>query len=69
MILSGKLYRYLAVLNDQVLARLEVMTRQMQRNEGVNEKMKAQDQMIWVGRINSIRQRAEEIVVNELIFL
>lgn len=69
MILSGKLYRYLAVLNDQVLARLEVMTRQMQRNEGVNEKMKAQDQMIWVGRINSIRQRAVEIVVNELIFL
>ena len=46
---------------DQVLARLEVMTRQMQRNEGVNEKMKAQDQMIWVGRINSIRQRAEEL--------
>ena len=45
-----------------------MMIRQMQRSEGVNEKMKAQNQMIWIRRINNIRQRAEEIVVNELIF-
>ena len=45
-----------------------MMIRQMQHSEGVNEKMKAQNQMIWIRRINNIRQRAEEIVVNELIF-
>lgn len=67
-ILSGRLYRYLADLNDQAQARLEVIIRQMQSSEGVDEKMKAMDQMLWVGRMNNIRQRAEEIVVSELVF-
>lgn len=69
LILSGKLYRHLAELNDQAQARLEVIIRQMQRSEGVDEKMKAQDQMLWVGRMNSIRDRAEEIILAELIFI
>ena len=68
LILSGKLYRHLAELNDQAQARLEVIIRQMQRSEGVDERMKAQDQMLWVGRMNSIRERAEEIILAELIF-
>ena len=68
LILSGRLYRYLADLNDQAQARLEVIIRQMQSSEGVDEKMKAMDQMLWVGRMNNIRQRAEEIVVSELVF-
>lgn len=69
LILSGKLYRHLAELNDQAQAQLEVIIRQMQRSEGVDEKMKAQDQMLWVGRMNSIRERAEEIILAELIFI
>lgn len=69
LILSGKLYRHLAELNDQAQARLEVIVRQMQRSEGVDEKMKAQDQMLWIGRMNSIRERAEEIILAELIFI
>ena len=69
LILSGKLYRHLAELNDQAQARLEVIIRQMQRSEGVDERMKAQDQMLWVGRMNSIRERAEEIILAELIFI
>ncbi len=69
LILSGKLYRHLAELNDQAQARLEVIIRQMQRSEGVDEKMKAQDQLLWVGRMNSIRERAEEIILAELIFI
>ena len=69
LILSGKLYRPLAELNDQAQARLEVIVRQMQRSEGVDEKMKAQDQMLWIGRMNSIRERAEEIILAELIFI
>ena len=54
LILSGKLYRHLAELNDQAQARLEVIIRQMQRSEGVDERMKAQDQMLWVGKIRKL---------------
>ena len=66
---SGRLYRHLAELNDQAQARLEVIIHQMQHSEGVDERMKAQDQMLWVGRMNSIRNRAEEIILAELIFI
>ncbi len=69
LILSGRLYRHLAELNDQAQARLEVIIHQMQHSEGVDERMKAQDQMLWVGRMNSIRNRAEEIILAELIFI
>ena len=69
LILSGRLYRQLAELNDQAQARLEAIIRQMQHNEGLDEKMKAQDPMLWVGRMNSIRERAEEIILAELIFI
>ena len=69
LMLSGKLYRHLAELNDQAQARLEVIIRQMQRSEGVDERMKALDQMLRVGRMNSIRDRAEEIILAELIFI
>lgn len=69
LILSGRLYRDLADLNEQAQARLEVIIQQMQRSEGVDERMKAQDQMLWVGRMNSIRERAEEIILAELIFI
>ena len=69
LILSGRLYRDLADLNEQAQARLEVIIQQMQLSEGVYERMKAQDQMLWVGRMNSIRNRAEEIILAELIFI
>ena len=69
LILSGTLYQTLAELNEQAQARLEVIIRQMQCSEGVDERMKAQDQMLWVGRMNSIRNRAEEIILAELIFI
>ena len=68
LILSGKLYRHLAELNDQAQARLEVIIQQMQRSEGVDERMKAQDQMLWAGRMNGIRQKAEEIILIKLIY-
>ncbi len=69
LILSGKLYQTLAELNTQAQARLELIIQQMQHSEGVDERMKAQDQMLWVGRMNSIRERAEEIILAELIFI
>ena len=69
LILSGRLYRDLAELNDQAQARLEVIIWQMQHSEGVDERMKAQDQMLWVRKMNSIRERAEETILAELIFI
>lgn len=66
--LSGDLWTYLADLNEQAQSHLELIIEQMKAAEGVTENMKATDQMAWVGAMNSIRNRAEEIVTNELIY-
>lgn len=68
LILSGKLHCCLADPNEQAQARLELVIRQMKEAEGINERMKADDQMEWVRRMNSIQHRAEEIVLSELIY-
>ena len=47
---------------------MELLTRQMAKQEGVTEALKASDQMEWVRRTNSIRNRAEEIVLHELVY-
>ena len=65
--LSGTLWTYLADLNEQAQARLLLITAQMQEAEGVDEDLKRSDQMEWIRRMNSIRSRAEEIVLHELI--
>ena len=61
--LSGELWIYLADLNEQAQTRLEVIVEQMKAAEGVTEDLKAADQMAWVGAMNGIRNRAEEIVL------
>ena len=66
--LSGKLWTYLADLNEQVQNRLEVTIEQMKTAEGVTESMKQHDQMAWVGAMNSICNRAEEIILREMIY-
>ena len=66
--LSGKLWTYLADLNEQAQSRLELIIEQMKATEGVTECMKQHDQMAWVGAMNSIRNRAEEIVLREMIY-
>ena len=68
LLLSGKLWTYLADLNQQAQDRLERMIDQMKTAEGVTEELKAADPMTWVGAMNSIRNRAEEIVLRELIY-
>ena len=68
LILSGRLNHCLADKNKQVHSRLDVIIRQMQSSEGVDRKMKAQDQMLWAGRMNGIRQKAEEIILIKLIY-
>ncbi len=66
--LSGELWTYLADLNEQALTRLELIIKQMAASEGVTENLKATDQMAWVEAMNNIRNRAEEIVLRELVY-
>ena len=68
LLLSGKLWTYLADLNEQTQDRLERMIDQMKMAEGVTEELKAADPMAWVGAMNNIRNRAEEIILQELIY-
>lgn len=68
LILSGKLWTYLADLNEQAQERLSLIIKQMKVSEGVTEELKAADQMAWVGAMNSIRNRAEEIIRSEMIY-
>ena len=68
LILSGQLWTYLVVLNEQAQNRLEVIIDQMKASEGVTEELKAADQMAWVGAMNSIRNRVEEIILREMIY-
>ncbi|MDY2654779.1 MAG: TnpV protein [Eisenbergiella porci] len=67
-LLSGKLRTYLADLNEQADNRLECIISQMQAAESVTEELKTRDQFAWVGAMNSIRSRAEEIVLAELVY-
>jgi len=69
LLLSGELGSYLAKLDKQAEEQLALIIRQMQEAEGVDEALKAADQLEWVRRMNSIRNRAEEIVKTELIFV
>ncbi len=69
LLLSGELGSYLAKLDKQAEEQLALIIRQMQETEGVTEALKAADQLEWVRRLNSIRNRAEEIIKSELIFV
>ena len=68
LLLSGELWTYLADLNEQAQNRLERMIDQMKTTEGITETLKASDPMAWVGAMNSIRNRAEEIILREMIY-
>ena len=69
LLLSGVLGSYLAKLDKQAEEQLALTIRQMQEGEGVTEALKAANQLEWVRRMNSIRNRAEEIIKTELIFV
>lgn len=68
LILSGKLYAHLGEIEQTCRERLDRMIPQMKEAEGVTEALKATDQMEWVRRMNSILNRAEEIVLTELVY-
>ena len=69
LLLSGKLWTYLADLNEQAQARFEVIVDQMKVAENVTEDLKRRDWLGWVQAVNNIRSRAEEIICSEMIYL
>ena len=68
LVLEGQLWTYLADLNEQAQGRLQLIIKQMQDVESVTEELKTSDQMEWVRAINSIHNRAEEIILRELVY-
>lgn len=68
LLLSGKLFRHLAEIDKSCKERMEIICAAMTEQEGVTETLKAANQMEWVHRKNSIHHRAEEIILNELVY-
>ena len=68
LILTGRIFTYLADLNEQAQDRYRRIVRQMMEAEGVTEDMKRRSQMEWVRAMNSIANRAKEIVKAEMIY-
>lgn len=68
LVLSGKLHSYLAEVNNRATEMLDYLVKQMAAQQGVTEQLKAQDQMAWVQRMNNIRNAAEEVILQEVIY-
>ena len=68
LLFDGKLVAHLNEIDDAANSQMELITKQMVKNQGITEALKAQDQMAWVGAMNNIHSAAEEIVLSELIY-
>ena len=69
LLTSGRLNTYLADINEQATEQFLLLTKQMAEREEITEQLKAQDQMLWVQRMNNIQDRAMESVNHELIYV
>lgn len=67
LLTAGTLNQHLLQTEEEAQMRMETLILQMAEKEGVTEELKARDQMEWIGRMNNIRQRAQEIVRNEIL--
>ena len=67
-VMEGTLFKHLSEIDQACNERMEIIVSAMSEQEGVTEALKAADQMEWVRRMNSIRNRAEEIVLHELVY-
>lgn len=68
LLTSGKLSSYLAEVDNRAKEMLDLLVNQMAEKQGITEELKAQDQMVWVQLMNNIRNAAEEIILQELIY-
>lgn len=69
MRMKGTLNSYLREVNEQAEEMTFQLVKQLAKQEGVTEELKRRDQMAWVGAMNNIRDRVNEIVLNEVIFV
>lgn len=67
-ILEDRLVEHLNALDDEAQERMDILVRQMMEKQGITEELKARDQMAWVRAVTNIRNVAEEIVCNEIIY-
>ncbi len=68
MLLSETLWKHLAEIDEECNEMMDRLVRQMAKNEGVTEQLKSDDWLLWIQKTNSIRSRAEEIVLHDLIY-
>ena len=68
LLLSGELKKHLLMIQEQAEERFDLLVEQMAKQEGVTEQLKAQEQMLWIRRMNNIRNVAEEIVLKEIVY-
>ena len=68
LVLSGELFKYLVLFNQETTERLESLIQAMKVAQGITEELKSRDQMAWVGAMNNIRACAEEIIYTELVY-
>ena len=68
LLFEGKLVAHLNEMEDAASTQMELLTKQMAKNQGITEAFKVSDQMAWVGAMHNIRNAAEEIVLSELIY-
>ncbi len=68
LFVSGKLFSHLQEIDKSCRERIELIVAQMAKKEGITEKLKAANQMEWIRRMNGVINRAEEIVLSELIY-
>ena len=69
MLLNNELKSYLLDIDDECKNKLEILIKQMAENENITEELKANNQLEWVGKMNSIKHSAEEIILNEIIYV
>ena len=68
LIATGKLQKHLLEIEETAQRRLDQMMAEMQKKAGLTEQMKAENQMLWVGQMNALKNQAEEILMSELIY-
>lgn len=68
LLTSGELMQHLNEVDRQAREMLELLVKQMAQAQGITEQLKAEDQMAWVGAMNSIRSAAEEVVIQEVVY-
>ena len=68
LLTQGKLYQHCTEVEKQAQDMFDTLVKQMKKAEGVTEQLKAENQMMWVNKLNNIQSQAREIVCNELIY-